>query len=250
MPRCSTSIVVISGIWRMVRNCPSLSTTIQRRSPSMPMISMSALVHGMAAQALDRIAIEFDDLHAHCFPCPRAGFMSDAGKRRAPEPTAARAELKGLHRLCLVPTPSQGLPRPTAHEKTRDPCGPRVFCSGRARGAAEAYLARSDYSPFARSGLAALLLQRGAQDVAQRSAGVGRAVLCDGFLLFGDFQRLDRHLQILRVSLSKAMTRASTFWPTAKRSGRCSSRSRREVVALDEGLDAAGRRAALPCPPS
>jgi hypothetical protein len=74
------------------------------------------------------------------------------------------------------------------------------------------------------------LLQRGAEDVAQRSARVGRAVLRDGFLLFGDFQRLDRHLT-LRAFLSNWVTRASTFSPTAKRSGRCSLRSRADRSA-------------------
>jgi hypothetical protein len=70
-----------------------------------------------------------------------------------------------------------------------------------------------------------LLLQRGAENVAERGAGVGRAELCDGFLLFGDFQRLDRQAD-LAVFLSNWVTRASTVWPTEKRSGRCSSRSR------------------------
>jgi hypothetical protein len=35
-------------------------------------------------------------------------------------------------------------------------------------------------------------LQGRAEDVAERRARVGRAVLRDGFLLFGDFERLDR----------------------------------------------------------
>src|SRR5690606_19576999 len=41
-----------------------------------------------------------------------------------------------------------------------------------------------------------LLLQSGAEDVAERSAGVGRTVLSDSFLFFGDFERLDRDLQL------------------------------------------------------
>src|SRR6185312_10228669 len=43
------------------------------------------------------------------------------------------------------------------------------------------------------------VLERGAQDVAQRRARIGRAVLRDGLLLFGDFQRLDRDLHLARL---------------------------------------------------
>ena len=42
----------------------------------------------------------------------------------------------------------------------------------------------------------AAVLQSSAEDVAERSAGVGRTELCDGFLLFGNFQRLDRKLDL------------------------------------------------------
>jgi hypothetical protein len=42
----------------------------------------------------------------------------------------------------------------------------------------------------------AAVLQSRAEDVAERSARVGRTELCDGFLLFGDFQRLDRQLDL------------------------------------------------------
>jgi hypothetical protein len=50
------------------------------------------------------------------------------------------------------------------------------------------------------------LVQRCAQNVAQRCAGVGRAILCDGFLLFGNFQRLDRQadLAVVLVELGDA----------------------------------------------
>src|SRR5262245_48326379 len=43
------------------------------------------------------------------------------------------------------------------------------------------------------------VLQRGAEDVAERSAGVGRAVLGHRLLLFGDLQRLDRDLHLARL---------------------------------------------------
>src|SRR5689334_16091117 len=50
------------------------------------------------------------------------------------------------------------------------------------------------------------VLERSAEDVAQRRSRIGGAVLRDGFLLFGDFQRLDRdlHLAGLLVELDHA----------------------------------------------
>src|SRR3981081_2938709 len=42
--------------------------------------------------------------------------------------------------------------------------------------------------------LVGALLERGAENVAQRRPRIGGAVLRDGLLLFGDFQRLDRDL--------------------------------------------------------
>ena len=50
-----------------------------------------------------------------------------------------------------------------------------------------------------RENLFLAVLQRRTQDVAERSAGVGRAVLGHRFLLLGDFQRLDRHRQLARL---------------------------------------------------
>jgi len=41
--------------------------------------------------------------------------------------------------------------------------------------------------------VACLLVERCTQDVAEGSAAVGGAVLSDSFLLFSDFQGLDRH---------------------------------------------------------
>ncbi len=40
------------------------------------------------------------------------------------------------------------------------------------------------------------VLEGGAQDVAERSAGVGRTELCDGFLLFCDLESLDRQADL------------------------------------------------------
>src|SRR5215471_2613217 len=52
----------------------------------------------------------------------------------------------------------------------------------------------------------AAVLKRGAEDVAERRPRIGGAVLCDGFLLLGDFERLDRHLDLagLLVELDDA----------------------------------------------
>src|SRR3982074_609649 len=44
--------------------------------------------------------------------------------------------------------------------------------------------------------LVGALFERGAENVAQRRSRIGGAVLRDGFLLFGDFQRLDRDLHL------------------------------------------------------
>src|SRR6266849_4708713 len=40
------------------------------------------------------------------------------------------------------------------------------------------------------------ILERGAENIAQRRPRIGGAILGDGFLLFGDFQRLDRDLHL------------------------------------------------------
>src|SRR6185312_4741368 len=45
------------------------------------------------------------------------------------------------------------------------------------------------------------LLERGAENIAQRSAGIGGAVLGDGFLLLRHFQRLDRNAELARLAV-------------------------------------------------
>src|SRR5437879_7548886 len=54
--------------------------------------------------------------------------------------------------------------------------------------------------------VAATVLERGAENITQRRPRIGGAVLRDGLLLFGDFQRLDRdlHLAGLLVELDHA----------------------------------------------
>src|SRR3954469_6647649 len=54
-------------------------------------------------------------------------------------------------------------------------------------------------------------LERGAEDVAQRRAGIRRAVLRDGFLLLGDFQRLDRDLHLARLLVELDHPRIDLF---------------------------------------
>src|SRR5689334_5237588 len=50
------------------------------------------------------------------------------------------------------------------------------------------------------------LLERCAENIAERSSGIGGAVLGDGLFLFGHFQRLDRHRNLagLAVELGDA----------------------------------------------
>src|SRR5262249_27842476 len=50
----------------------------------------------------------------------------------------------------------------------------------------------------------AALLQGRAQDVAERGAGVGGAVLRDRFLLLGDFQRLDRDRDLVGLTVERS----------------------------------------------
>src|SRR5690606_37044376 len=54
--------------------------------------------------------------------------------------------------------------------------------------------------------LVAALLERRAENVAKRRTRIGGAILRDGFLLLGHFQRLDRHLHLagLAVELGDA----------------------------------------------
>ena len=81
------------------------------------------------------------------------------------------------------------------------------------------------------------VLQRRAQDVAERSAGVGRAVLGDRFLLFGDFQRLDRHRQLARLLVVGDHARVDLL-ADREALGALLVAVARKIAALDEGLDA------------
>ena len=87
-------------------------------------------------------------------------------------------------------------------------------------------------------GLAAALLERGAEDVAERSAGVGRAVLGDLLLLFGDFQRLDRDLNLAVLLVIDDHARIDLL-ADREALGALLVTVARQIVALDEGLETA-----------
>src|SRR6185312_16775013 len=78
------------------------------------------------------------------------------------------------------------------------------------------------------------VLERGAQDVAQRRARIGRAVLRDGLLLFGDFQRLDRDLHLARLLVELDHPRIDLL-AHRKAVGTLVVAVARELRALDEG---------------
>src|SRR6266702_2033930 len=80
------------------------------------------------------------------------------------------------------------------------------------------------------------VLERGAQDVAERRTGIGGAVLRDGFLLFGDFERLDRHLDLagLLVELDHA---GIDLLADGKAFGALVVAVTGELRALDEGRE-------------
>jgi hypothetical protein len=90
------------------------------------------------------------------------------------------------------------------------------------------------------------LLQRRAEDVAERSAGVGRAVLRDGFLLLGDFQRLDRDLHLAGL-LVVGDDAGVDLLADGEALGALLVAVARQVGTLDEGGRGRFRRASLRC---
>src|SRR5688500_6953316 len=56
-------------------------------------------------------------------------------------------------------------------------------------------------SALLRLGVLALAFERGAENVAQRCARIGRAVLGDRLLLLGHLQRLDRQRDLARLAV-------------------------------------------------
>src|SRR6202790_2262860 len=78
------------------------------------------------------------------------------------------------------------------------------------------------------------LLERGAENVAQRCPRIGRAVLRDGLLLFGDFQRLDRDLHLAGLLVELDHPRIYLF-ADGETLGALIGALARQFGALDEG---------------
>src|SRR5260370_15577182 len=88
-----------------------------------------------------------------------------------------------------------------------------------------------------RSGLlVGTLFERGAENVAQRRPRIGGAVLRDGFLLLGDFQRLDRDLHLAGLLVELDHPRIDLF-ADGETLGALIGALARQFGALDEGGD-------------
>src|SRR3954452_23850313 len=83
-------------------------------------------------------------------------------------------------------------------------------------------------------------LQRGAENVAQRRARIGRAVLRDRFLLFGDFQRLDRNLHLAGLLVELDHPRVDLF-ANRETLGALIAALARQFRPLDEGGEVGAR---------
>src|SRR6476469_9174553 len=80
------------------------------------------------------------------------------------------------------------------------------------------------------------LFQSGAEDVTQRRARVGRAILRDGFLLFGHFERLDRDLHLAGLLVELDDTGIDLF-ADGETLAALVVAVPRQFRALDEGLE-------------
>jgi hypothetical protein len=98
--------------------------------------------------------------------------------------------------------------------------------------------------------------ERGAEDVAERSARVGRAILRDRLLLLGDFERLDRDGHFTRAAVELGDARVDLL-ADREALGALVAAVARQLAALDEGgevgagdldldLDPRGTRDAVP----
>src|SRR6185437_14132540 len=101
-------------------------------------------------------------------------------------------------------------------------------------------LAVAFFGLLALTGLAAALLEGGAQDVAQRCAGIGGAVLRHGFLLFRHFARLDRQSHFPRA-LVEAHHHGVHLVALAVALGALLGAIARKIGAADEALQAVGQ---------
>src|SRR3984893_2310719 len=84
--------------------------------------------------------------------------------------------------------------------------------------------------------LVVALLERGAENVAQRRPRIGGAVLRDGLLLFGDFERLDRDLHLARLLVELDHPRIDLF-ADGETLGALIGALAREFRPLDEGRE-------------
>src|SRR5690606_15474116 len=102
--------------------------------------------------------------------------------------------------------------------------------------------ARAEIVRLQRSLLLVATLEGCAQDVAERSARIGRTEIGNGFTLFGDFERLDRELDAagLAVVLGDACV---DLFALAETLGTLVVAIAGEVGATDEGRDFAVRDA-------
>src|SRR5260370_11645449 len=82
--------------------------------------------------------------------------------------------------------------------------------------------------------LVGALLERGAENVAQRRPRIGGAVLRDGLLLFGDFQRLDRDLHLAGLLVELDHPRIDLF-ADGETLGALIGTLARQLGPLDEG---------------
>src|ERR1700748_1019989 len=87
-----------------------------------------------------------------------------------------------------------------------------------------------------RQDLLVAVLARGAEDVAQRRAGIGGAVLRDGFLFLGDFERLDRDLNLARLLVELDHPRIDLF-AHGETLGALIGALARQFGPLDEGRE-------------
>src|SRR4051794_6514823 len=78
------------------------------------------------------------------------------------------------------------------------------------------------------------LLECRAENIAQRRARVGRSVLRDRFLLLGNFQRLDRHADLVRFLVELRDARVDLL-AHREALGPLLGAITRKLIALDEG---------------
>src|ERR1700692_5050357 len=88
--------------------------------------------------------------------------------------------------------------------------------------------------------LVVALLQRGTENIAQRRPGIGGAVLRDGFLLLGDFQRLDRDVHLAGLLVELDHPRIDLF-ADRETFGALIGALARQFGALDEGGEVGAR---------